>query len=183
MTELIIKNGFVFDPLNGINGEKMDICIKDGKIVKTVNERRAKKIDATGLTVMPGGVDIHTHVAGGEVNTGRMVRPEDHVKDVVAKTAADTFRHRLLNSVNIRYGLPLLTNGLHYNHESIHGSARSQTHSRRTKRHTTSGQSNLPAHRRLVVRPRIPPERRLRRMRKTRRMDDGHNQRLRDKNR
>ena len=26
MTELIIKNGFVFDPINGINGEKMDIC-------------------------------------------------------------------------------------------------------------------------------------------------------------
>jgi len=87
MTELIIKNGFVFDPLNGINGEKMDICVKDGKIVKTVNEHRAKKIDATGLTIMPGGVDIHTHIAGGEVNTGRMVRPEDHVKDAVAKTA------------------------------------------------------------------------------------------------
>ena len=44
-------------------------------------------IDATGLTVMPGGVDIHTHVAGGEVNTGRIVRPEDHVKDVERKTA------------------------------------------------------------------------------------------------
>ena len=33
MTELIIKNGFVFDPINRINGEKMDICIKNGKIV------------------------------------------------------------------------------------------------------------------------------------------------------
>ncbi len=64
----------------------MDIAIKEGKIVKAVNERKAKKIDATGLTIMPGGVDIHTHVAGSEVNTGRMVRPEDHVKDVVPKT-------------------------------------------------------------------------------------------------
>ena len=87
MTEMIIKNGFVFDPLNGINGEKMDIAIKDGKIVESVNDRNAKKIDATGLTVMPGAVDIHTHIAGGEVNTGRMIRPEDHVKDVVRKTA------------------------------------------------------------------------------------------------
>jgi formylmethanofuran dehydrogenase subunit A len=87
MTVLIIKNGFVFDPLNQINGEKMDICIKDGKIVASVNERKAKKIDATGMTVMPGGVDIHTHIAGAEVNTGRMVRPEDHVKDAVSKTA------------------------------------------------------------------------------------------------
>jgi formylmethanofuran dehydrogenase subunit A len=87
VTELIIKNGFVFDPTNQINGEKMDICIKNGKIVSSVNEHKAKKIDATGLTVMPGGVDIHTHIAGGEVNTGRMVRPEDHIKDTVTKTA------------------------------------------------------------------------------------------------
>ncbi len=86
MTELIIKNGFVFDPLNKINGEIMDICVKNGKIVRTVNEHKAKKIDATGLTVMPGGVDIHTHIAGGEVNTGRIVRPEDHIKDAVSKT-------------------------------------------------------------------------------------------------
>jgi formylmethanofuran dehydrogenase subunit A len=87
MAEMLIKNGFVFDPLNGINGEKIDIAIKDGKIVESVNEHRAKKIDATGLTVMPGGVDIHTHIAGAEVNTGRLMRPEDHVKDVVRKTA------------------------------------------------------------------------------------------------
>ena len=87
MTELLIKNGFVFDPQNGINGEKMDIAIRNGKIVESVNEHKAKKIDATGLTVMPGAVDIHTHIAGGEVNTGRIVRPEDHIKDVVRKTA------------------------------------------------------------------------------------------------
>ena len=86
MTEMLIKNGFVFDPINGINGEKMDIAIKNGKIVETVHERKAKKIDATGLTVMPGGVDIHTHIAGAEVNTGRLMRPEDHIKDVVPKT-------------------------------------------------------------------------------------------------
>ncbi len=86
MSAMLIKNGFVFDPINGINGEKMDIAIKNGKIVESVNSRKAKKIDATGLIVMPGGVDIHTHVAGHEVNTGRMIRPEDHVKDVVRKT-------------------------------------------------------------------------------------------------
>jgi formylmethanofuran dehydrogenase subunit A len=84
--ELLIKNGFVFDPINGINGEKMDIAIADGKIVAKVHERKAKKIDATGLTVMPGGVDIHTHIAGAEVNTGRLMRPEDHIKDTERKT-------------------------------------------------------------------------------------------------
>src|SRR3989337_941886 len=87
MAELLIKNGFVFDPINGINGEKMDVAIRNGKIVASVNDHKAKKIDATGLTVMPGGVDIHTHIAGAEVNTGRILRTEDHVKDVVRKTA------------------------------------------------------------------------------------------------
>ena len=85
--ELLLKNGFVFDPINGINGERMDIAIRNGKIVESVSDSKATKIDATGLTVMPGGVDIHTHIAGGEVNTGRLLRPEDHVKDVVRKTA------------------------------------------------------------------------------------------------
>ena len=86
MAEMLIKNGFVYDPINGIDGEKMDIAIQNGKIVEKVHDRTAKTIDATGLTVMPGGVDIHTHIAGGEVNTGRLVRPEDHVKDTVKKT-------------------------------------------------------------------------------------------------
>lgn len=85
--DLLIKNGFVFDPLNGVNGEKMDIAIRNGKIVESVTERTSKIIDATGLTVFPGGVDIHTHIAGAEVNTGRMLRPEDHEKDFVRKTA------------------------------------------------------------------------------------------------
>lgn len=85
--ELLIKNGYVFDPINGVNGEKMDIAVKDGKIVEEVNEHRAKVIDATGMIVMPGGVDIHSHIAGGKVNAGRLLRPEDHFKDVERKTA------------------------------------------------------------------------------------------------
>jgi len=85
--ELLIRNGFVYDPINGVDGEKMDIAVKDGKIVKKVNERRAKKIDASGMVVMPGGVDIHSHIAGGKVNSGRLLRPEDHFKDFERKTA------------------------------------------------------------------------------------------------
>jgi formylmethanofuran dehydrogenase subunit A len=84
--ELLVRNGFVYDPINGINGEKMDIAVKDGKIVEKVNERKARKIDASGMIVMPGGVDIHCHIAGSEVNTGRLLRPEDHVKDVEPRT-------------------------------------------------------------------------------------------------
>jgi len=73
---LIIKNGIVFDPLNGLDGEKKEIHIKDGVVVEKTN-RDAKIIDASGMIVMPGGVDIHSHIAGAKVNVGRSFRPDD----------------------------------------------------------------------------------------------------------
>ncbi|MGV8175214.1 MAG: formylmethanofuran dehydrogenase subunit A [Methanothrix sp.] len=85
----IIRNGFVFDPLNGINGDKKDIFIREGKVVASLSsseQRDAMVIDASGKTVMPGGVDSHSHVAGAKVNAGRLMRPEDHYKSVRSKT-------------------------------------------------------------------------------------------------
>ncbi|UCC21126.1 MAG: formylmethanofuran dehydrogenase subunit A [Promethearchaeota archaeon] len=76
MKDLIIKDGLVYDPLNDIDGEKKDIHIKDGVIVEKVNGE-AKIIDAAGMIVMPGGVDIHSHIAGTKVNAGRSFRPDD----------------------------------------------------------------------------------------------------------
>ncbi|MHA1294112.1 MAG: formylmethanofuran dehydrogenase subunit A [Promethearchaeota archaeon] len=73
---LIIKNGIVFDPLNGIEGEKKDIYIKDGLVAES-SDADAKVIDASGMIVMPGGVDLHTHVAGTKVLVGRSFRPDD----------------------------------------------------------------------------------------------------------
>ncbi len=64
----------------------MDIFVEDGRIVDDVSGE-AEVIDASGMIVMPGGVDIHTHIAGAEVNTGRLLRPEDHYLDVEVKTA------------------------------------------------------------------------------------------------
>jgi formylmethanofuran dehydrogenase subunit A len=106
LTELIIKNGFVYDPLNRINGEKIDISIRDGKIVKSVKDK-AKVVDASGMVVMPGGVDIHSHIAGGEVDSARLLRPEDHVKDVEVKTA--------LTRAGVGYSIPsTFTTGYRY---------------------------------------------------------------------
>jgi formylmethanofuran dehydrogenase subunit A len=76
MSDLIIKNGLVYDPLNKLDGEKKDIFIKDGVIVDKVNGD-AKVINAAGMIIMPGGVDIHSHIAGAKVNTGRTLRPDD----------------------------------------------------------------------------------------------------------
>ncbi|MBS7644931.1 formylmethanofuran dehydrogenase subunit A [Candidatus Bathyarchaeota archaeon] len=78
--ELLIKNGIVYDPLNGIDGERMDIAVRDGRIVEDVSPK-AEVVDASGMIVMPGGVDIHSHIAGSKVNTGRLMRPEDHYGD------------------------------------------------------------------------------------------------------
>lgn len=86
MSELIVKGGIVFDPANGVEGEKLDICIRDGKIVESVGSG-ALVVDASGMMVMPGGVDIHSHIAGSKVNAGRILRPEDHEKDVEMHTA------------------------------------------------------------------------------------------------
>jgi len=77
MSELLIKNGFVFDPLRGIKGDRMDIGVKDGKIVEPGTLSSPKTIDAAGMTVMAGGVDVHSHVVGPKVNVGRLFRPED----------------------------------------------------------------------------------------------------------
>ena len=76
MSEYIIKNGHVFDPTQGIKGDKKDIAVKDDKIVDKVGSS-AKVIDASGKTVMAGALEIHAHVAGPKVNAGRWYRPED----------------------------------------------------------------------------------------------------------
>jgi len=67
----IIKNGHVYDPINNINGEILDIIIKDGKIAEKASVG-AKIIDASNMIVMPGAIDIHAHVSSQSVNFGRM---------------------------------------------------------------------------------------------------------------
>ncbi|MCZ6803979.1 MAG: formylmethanofuran dehydrogenase subunit A [Proteobacteria bacterium] len=78
---LRIINGKVYDPANNIDGEIKEICIQDGKLVDSVDDD-AVVIDAQGMVVMPGGVDIHCHIAGPKVNAARKLQPEDHRHDV-----------------------------------------------------------------------------------------------------
>ncbi|HEY5702622.1 MAG TPA: formylmethanofuran dehydrogenase subunit A [Gammaproteobacteria bacterium] len=73
-------NGRVYDPANNIDGEVRDICIKNGKIVDNLPDN-APSIDASGMVIMPGGVDIHSHIAGPKVNLARKLQPEDHRHD------------------------------------------------------------------------------------------------------
>src|SRR6202035_4417085 len=73
---LRITGGKVYDPANGIDGVVRDVCIADGSITSQIEGGRT--INATGMVVFPGGVDIHTHVAGAALNFARAMIPEDH---------------------------------------------------------------------------------------------------------
>ena len=79
--DLLIQGGLVVDPLNQADPQQRDIWISAGKIVSppTNPETRAlRTIDALGEIVMPGGIDVHCHIAGSKVNAARAMRPEDH---------------------------------------------------------------------------------------------------------
>jgi dihydroorotase len=66
--DILIKNGNIIDPKNHINAKK-DIAVANGKIAKVADDipstQSKKTIDATGLYVVPGLIDIHTHVFVG----------------------------------------------------------------------------------------------------------------------
>jgi formylmethanofuran dehydrogenase subunit A len=83
---LRIAQGRVYDPANGIDGEVRDVCLDGGTVVEELPSH-APSIDARGTVVMPGGVDIHSHIAGPAVNAARKLSPEEHSGDVIDRTA------------------------------------------------------------------------------------------------
>lgn len=71
--------GNIHDPINGIDGRKGDLWIEGGRIVAPPADGRAsEEIDVSGMVVMPGGIDLHSHIGGGKVNIARMMLPEEH---------------------------------------------------------------------------------------------------------
>jgi formylmethanofuran dehydrogenase subunit A len=73
---LRISGGRVYDPANGVAGEVRDVCLDGGSVVADVPDG-APRMDARGMVVMPGGVDIHAHIAGPKVNLARKLLPEE----------------------------------------------------------------------------------------------------------
>jgi dihydroorotase len=67
MTSLVIRGGRLIDPAAGVDGLK-DILLKDGRVAEIASPGKLKPsngaevLDATGLTVAPGLVDIHVHL-------------------------------------------------------------------------------------------------------------------------
>ncbi|MEX2174678.1 MAG: formylmethanofuran dehydrogenase subunit A [Pirellulaceae bacterium] len=79
----LISGGYVYDPANGLDGQVKDLWIQGGKIVEPPSDptvRPTRTLSAAGLVVMPGGIDMHCHIAGPKVNAARKMRPEEKRK-------------------------------------------------------------------------------------------------------
>ena len=86
-----IEGGYVYDPANGVDGQVHDIWISGGRIVEAPSDpslRPTRTINAAGLVIMPGGIDMHCHIAGPKVNAARKMRPEEKRKgEKIERTA------------------------------------------------------------------------------------------------
>jgi len=75
---ILLKGGRIVDPVNG-RDETGDLWIENDRIVAPPPGRLADEVhDVSGKIVMAGAIDIHSHIAGGNVNTARLLLPEKH---------------------------------------------------------------------------------------------------------
>ncbi|KPK87867.1 MAG: dihydroorotase [Bacteroides sp. SM23_62_1] len=88
--DLVIKQGHLIDPKNEIN-EIMDIAIADGKVAKvssSLTDYKAKMvIEAKGMYVIPGIIDIHTHTFFG-------TEPDAYISNSYTSVPPDGFTLR-----------------------------------------------------------------------------------------
>lgn len=116
MSLLLIRNGTLHDPANGVDGLVRDLWVENGRVVAppTDPDRRPDRIlDATGLIVMPGGVDMHCHIAGPKVNAARKMLPEEHRRARVLRRTEIT-RSGIAGSVPTTFATGYLYAGLGY---------------------------------------------------------------------
>lgn len=118
--DMVIKNGHVIDPANRRNA-RMDVAIASGKIARVAPKIAAaaecKVVDATGLYVVPGLIDIHAHVYANTGIEKELAGETSFVPDAIApRTGVTTivdagtsgwknfedFRHRIIDRSKTR---------------------------------------------------------------------------------
>ena len=77
-----LQNARIYDPINRINGKIKDLYIKNGHVIDKPKhgEKVSTTINLKNKIIMAGGIDIHSHIAGGKVNLARLLLPEEHRK-------------------------------------------------------------------------------------------------------
>jgi dihydroorotase len=81
--KLLIANGYIIDPAKQVNTGGRSLLIEDGRVVGLLDRgeaipEQAHVIDATGLIVAPGFIDLHTHLR----------EPGQEYKETIATGAA-----------------------------------------------------------------------------------------------
>ena len=115
MSRLCIKGGHLVDPTHGVD-EVRDVWIDGGKVVAAPDDpgaRADRTIDARGYVVMPGGVDVHCHIAGPKVTAARALRPE-RARDQEGVHRANGLRSGAMGDVPSTYSTGYKYAGLGY---------------------------------------------------------------------
>ncbi len=78
-----LTGGRLYDPTNDLADEVRDLWFRDGHICPAPSNPADadKTIDVRGKIVMAGAIDIHSHIAGGNVNNARLLLPEQHLAE------------------------------------------------------------------------------------------------------
>jgi dihydroorotase len=116
MLDLVIKGGRVIDSAQGIDAA-MDVGFADGKVAvlgSDLGEAKETR-DASGMMVVPGLIDLHTHVYWGGTSLG--VDPDAYAKQSGCTTLVDAgsagpgnihgFRRHVIETAKVRI-LPFL---------------------------------------------------------------------------
>jgi formylmethanofuran dehydrogenase subunit A len=76
---ILLKGGRVVDPVHE-RDEVADLWIENARIVAPPPHGKLpdEVHDVSGKIVMAGAIDIHSHIAGGNVNCARLLLPEKH---------------------------------------------------------------------------------------------------------
>ena len=89
--DIVVKGGHLIDPKNNIDA-KMDLAIKDGKIMlvaPTIDGSKATQVvDAAGMYVTPGLIDMHVHVFFG-------TEPDRYLSNGMSSVVPDGFTFRV----------------------------------------------------------------------------------------
>ena len=124
--DLILKGGRVIDPSQGIDAV-MDVGFKSGKVAamaRKLDTGNALLRDVSGLIVVPGLIDLHTHVYWGGTSLG--IDAEEFCRSSGVTTAIDTgsagpgnfmgFRKHVIERSQVR-----ILAYLHVSHAGIYG--------------------------------------------------------------